>query len=171
MLLPSPGKVDQRSAAGRIKKVATAPDSKGLTQVVTEQMAGQLRRERQLETTRIKNDLVKAQVTIDKALTLLLADDIEADDYSKLKKQSERKIFELETELAVLSERTDIRPHIEDCLKVLEELPELFEESNAREKRQILRSILSEKLEFVEKVFQTLPLMKPCSWYTIPARL
>ena len=153
------GRISGTGVIERIGETTASPCSEGIAAGSGEKDGwGQLANETRTELKRIKTELQREQVRKDNALTLLLDSAIEADDYSKLKKQSERKIFELERELEELSHRTDISPHIADCIDVLENLPALYLKSDGEGKRRILCSMFSEKLEFVENGFRTLPL-------------
>lgn len=141
-----------------LKKLTPHPGIKFLLEAIYLDMSAAIKAESRKQINKIKEDLIKAQALIDKGLNLLTSDKIESDDYLKIKKQGEQKIFELQKELVNLSQQSVFSNNISSCLKVLEELPKLYEESNAEKKRLILGSMFSEKLVFHENNFRTLPL-------------
>lgn len=141
-----------------LHKLKPHPAVKELLKLVALNMTRELRQQTTRDLKRIKEELILVTREKEKALKLLLAESIEADDYSLIKNQSEQATFKLEKELADLSQLSGDNPMIEECITVLEDLPNLYASSTAEQKREILCSMFTEKLEFSKLGFRTLPL-------------
>ena len=107
--------------------------------------------------TRLQRDEVKqlsvqleeANKRLSKARDLLLAGDIEADDYRTIKFESEEKIHRLEAKLtASITETTDIEPLLNKAISNISQLDVLYANGSITQKRKIISSMFPEKLTF-----------------------
>lgn len=109
--------------------------------------------------TRLLNDEVKqisvqldeANKRLSKARDLLLTGDLDADDYSTIKSESEEKIHRLEAKLtASVTETTDIEPLLSKAISHISQLDVLYTRGSIAQKRKIHSSMFPEKLNFDE---------------------
>ena len=107
--------------------------------------------------TRLQRDEVKqlsvqleeANKRLSKARDLLLAGDIEADDYRIIRSESEEKIHRLEAKLtAPVTETTDIEPLLNKLVSNISQLDLLYVNGSIIQKRKIIGSMFPEKLTF-----------------------
>lgn len=151
--------VVESALKNELKKLKPHPAVKILIELYVKEQVDKIRKEGRARTIKIKEELDAAQEKNDKALNLLLEEKIASDDYSRIKKQNEQLIVKLEAEMVeIATNTTNTSPQIEGCINVLDRLPELYEKSNADQRREILSSIFSEKLTFTGEGFRTLPL-------------
>jgi site-specific DNA recombinase len=141
-----------------LSRLQPLPAVKVLLQAVIHEHEQQQRKHERVQIDRIKTDLTVQITRKEKALSLLLENNIAPDDYYLIKQQCEQKTFKMEEELASLSVHIQASTFLQPCLNVLEELPGLYEKANAEHKRQILGSILEQKLEFNGITYRALPL-------------
>lgn len=86
---------------------------------------------------------------VSKARDLLLAGDLEPDDYKIIKTESETKIRTLEEELLLLNEeREDISKYLKKCSYLLTNLSEIYLNSEIEVKRKIIGSMFPQKISF-----------------------
>src|SRR5690606_26777275 len=80
---------------------------------------------------------------------LLLAGDIEADDYRIIKSESEERINRLEAKLAAtITDSTDIEPLLNKAISNISQLDILYQIGSIIQKRKIISSMFPEKLTF-----------------------
>jgi hypothetical protein len=93
--------------------------------------------------------LEEANTRLSKAIYLLLAGDIEADDYRSIKSESEEKIHRLEAKLtASVTETTKIEPLLNGAISNLSQLDVLYTNGSITQKRKIISSMFPEKFSF-----------------------
>ena len=101
------------------------------------------------EVRRISVQLEEASNRLSKARDLLLAGDIEADDYRTIKSESEEKMHRLEAKLtASVTETTDIEPLLNKAISNISQLDILYTNGSITQKRKIIGSMFPEKLTF-----------------------
>lgn len=105
-------------------------------------------------------EIQKEMVTLEnrrvKARELLLTDSIDPDDYKSIKREADRRITQLEAQVALLSEQPlNIRPQLEQGITVLEHIDHWYSHSTTDARRQILGSIFPEKLVYDGTGFRT----------------
>lgn len=97
--------------------------------------------------------------TLTKIRALLLSDDIDIDDYKIMKSKCEEKIVRLEAELKELKSQTggknDLDEIVDEALKRLKKLPELYSNGDIEDKRYIIGSIFPEKWTIIENKGRT----------------
>ncbi len=106
----------------------------------------------------ISSQIVNLNNRLDSAREKYLEDRLDFEDYQIIKNESKKKIDELEMELQnqrLTRKNTDITSRLDQVLKVLPNLSHLYQTGDSETKREILCSILSEKLEFYENAFRT----------------
>lgn len=80
------------------------------------------------------------------------------EDYQLIKNESKKKIDALEMELQdqkMTGKNSDIRTKLDQVLKVLPNLSQLYTTGDSDTKKTVMCSIFAEKLEFQEKTFRT----------------
>jgi site-specific DNA recombinase len=94
-------------------------------------------------------DISEQNNSITKIRALLLSDDIDIEDYKIMKSKCEDKIVRLEAQLKELKDKagvsTDINAIVDEALKRLKNLIELYSSDNIENKRYIIGSIFLEK--------------------------
>lgn len=86
---------------------------------------------------------------LSKARDLLLAEDIDADDYRTIKSESEERINRLEAKLAVsITDTPNIEPLLEKAIAKISQLDVLYKNGSIVQKRNIISSMFPEKLTF-----------------------
>lgn len=80
------------------------------------------------------------------------------EDYQLIKNESKKKIDELEMDLQnqkLTGKNIDIRAKLDQVLKVVPNLSQLYTTGDSETKKTIICSIFAEKLEFQETTFRT----------------
>jgi len=101
------------------------------------------------EAKQLSTQLEEANKRLSKTRNLLLAGDIEADDYRVIKSETEEKINRFEAKLAVsVKDTTDIEPLINTAISNISQLEILYTKGSVTQKRKIIGSMFPEKLTF-----------------------
>ncbi|HEV8083723.1 MAG TPA: recombinase zinc beta ribbon domain-containing protein [Chitinophagaceae bacterium] len=101
------------------------------------------------EVTQLSAQLDEANKRLSKARDLLLAGDIEANDYRTINSETEEKIHRLEAKLtASVTETTDIEPLLNKVISNISQLNVLYSNGSIIQKRKIISSMFPEKLTF-----------------------
>ncbi len=101
------------------------------------------------EVTQLSTQLDEANKRLSKARNLLLAGDIEADDYRTIKSETKEKIHRLEAKLtASVTETTDIEPLLNKAISNISQLDVLYSNGSITQKRKIISSMFPEKLTY-----------------------
>jgi site-specific DNA recombinase len=101
------------------------------------------------EAKQLSSQLEEAIKRLSKARDLLLAGDIEADDYRTIKSETEEKINRFEAKLAVsVKDTTDIEPLLNTAISNISQLDVLYTKGSVTQKRRIIGSMFPEKLTF-----------------------
>ena len=97
----------------------------------------------------LNSQLNEANKRLSKARDLLLAGDIEADDYRTIKSESEEKINRLEVQLtASVMDTTNLEPLWDKAISNLSQLDILYTQGTVIQKRKIISSMFPENLTF-----------------------
>ncbi len=97
----------------------------------------------------LNSQLDEANKRLSKARDLLLAGDIEADDYRLIKSESEEKINRLEVQLtASVTDTTNIGPLWDKAISNISQLDVLYSEGTVTQQRKVISSMFPEKLTF-----------------------
>ncbi len=97
----------------------------------------------------VKVQLEETNRRLSKARDLLLAGDIDADDYRTIKSESEERINKLEVQLtASATDATNIEPLWEKAITSISQLDNLYINGTITQKRKIISSMFPEKLTF-----------------------
>ena len=101
------------------------------------------------EAKQLSSQVEEANKRLSKARDLLLAGDIEADDYRTIKSETEEKINRFEAKLAVsIRDTTDIEPLLKTAISNISQLDVLYTKGSVTQKRGIIGSMFPEKLTF-----------------------
>jgi site-specific DNA recombinase len=101
------------------------------------------------EVQQLKVQLEDANKRLAKARDLLLAGDIQADDYRIIKSENEEKINRLEVKLVSSSkDTTDVEPLLNKAISNISQLDVLYEKGSVTQRRNIIGSMFPEKLTF-----------------------
>ena len=123
----------------KIKKYVTALPK---LQLYKEVIASTFKLKTRLQRDEVKQlsvQLEEANKRLSKARDLLLAGDIEADDYHTIKSESEEKIHRLEAKLtASVTETTKIEPLLNGAISNLSQLDVLCTNGSITQKRKVL---------------------------------
>lgn len=91
-----------------------------------------------------------------KARKLLLKEAIDASDYKAIKAESEKKIMVLEAKLMDVAKNTNnIEALLNNAVKSLVTLDQLYKDGDVKKKRQIIGSIFPEKFVFDGSHYRT----------------
>lgn len=97
----------------------------------------------------LKSQLIEANQRLAKARNLLLAGDIESDDYRLIKSETEEKINRWEAKLtASATDTTNMKPLWDKAISNISQLEILYTEGTVIQKRKIISSMFPEKLTF-----------------------
>ncbi|HEY9260119.1 recombinase family protein [Chitinophaga sp.] len=108
------------------------------------------------EVKEITDQLNEAQNDIAKARKLLLKEEIDAADYKTIKGESEKRIMLLEAKLMDAAKNTsNIESLLDNAVKSLVTLDQLYKDGDVKKKRQIIGSIFPEKLVFDGSHYRT----------------
>lgn len=139
-----------------LKKYRTHPAVLALYRVVLEDVHKVANRSKTEELARIREELTALATKMKRARELLLAGDVDADDYRAIKQECEDGTLRLEARLAELSElQKDITPLIEKAVALLSRLDESYVAMSTELKRELVGSMFPEKLTFSESGFRT----------------
>ena len=111
-----------------------------------------------LQKKEISEQIVNLNNRLDRAREKYLQDRLDFDDYQIIKNESKQKIDNLEMALQnqkLSSKNTDIKVKLDQVLKILPNLSQLYATGDLDTKRIIVCSILAKKLEFQETAFRT----------------
>ncbi len=101
------------------------------------------------EAKQLSTQLEEANKRLSKARDLLLAGDLEADDYRTIKSETEEKINRFEAKLAVsIRDTTNIEPLLTTAISNISHLDVLYTKGSVTQKRKIIGSMFPEKLTF-----------------------
>lgn len=104
----------------------------------------------------LKAELDQTNIRLTRARNLLIAGDLDPDDYRKIKIESEEKINRLEIQLTTEStSMTSVEPLLNKAFSNISQLAALYEEGNTIRKRKIVGSIFPEKLSFEKNEVRT----------------
>ena len=108
------------------------------------------------EMQQLKVQLEEANRRLAKARDLLLAGDIQADDYRIIKSDSEEKINRLEVKLISATRITiDVEPLLTKAISNISQLDILYEEGSVTQQRKIIGSMFPENLTFDRFEYRT----------------
>ena len=108
------------------------------------------------EVKQVTEQLEECNKRISKARDLLLAGDIEADDYRIIKSESEERINRLEAKLAAtITDTTNIEPLLNKAISNISQLDILYQIGSIIQKRKIISSMFPEKLTFDGSRYRT----------------
>lgn len=97
----------------------------------------------------LKTEIETANERLGRARNLLVSGDLDADDYRKIKIETEEKINRLEAKLtAGNSKISNIKPLLNKAISHISQLSKLYEEGSTAAKRKIIGSIFPEKLTY-----------------------
>ena len=97
----------------------------------------------------LKSQLFEANQRLSRARNLLLAGDIESDDYRLIKSETEEKINRWEAQLAAsVTDTTNTKPLWDKAISNISQLDILYAEGTVIQKRKIISSMFPEKLTF-----------------------
>jgi site-specific DNA recombinase len=108
------------------------------------------------DTDLLKKQLKETDQRLTRARDLLIAGDLDADDYRKIKIETTDKINRLEVQLT--SQNISIKnvdPLLNKALSNISQLDKLYEEASTEGKRKIIGSMFPEKLTFEKKEVRT----------------
>lgn len=133
------------------------PDNavKQLYKLILQDVYQQQQKLKAQELQQIKAALVDIAARQNKALELLMADAMEADDYKTIKRDCEQKTFILEEKIAAFTSAADLQPLIDKSLSVLENVDQVYSSSNTLAKRNIIGSMFPDKLQFDGEHYRT----------------
>ena len=101
------------------------------------------------EAKQLSSQLEEANKRLSKARDLLLAGDIEADDYRTIKSETEEKINRFEAKLAVsVKDTTDIALFLKKAVSNISQLDVLYTKGSVTPKRKIIGSMFHGRLPF-----------------------
>ncbi len=130
------------------KYVRPLPKLQLYKEVISSTLKSKTRLQRN-EVTQLSAQLDEANKRLSKARDLLLAGDIEADDYRTIKSETEEKIHRLEARLtAFVTETTNIEPLLNKAISNISQLDVLYTNGSITQKRKIISSVFPEKLTF-----------------------
>lgn len=110
---------------------------------------------RQRELNRIKIDLTVQEEYKARIRKMLIAEQLDADDYRLEKQESEKKIIVLEEQMKNMVQGIDMLPQLEKAFDLLSTIDEAFEKNSTEWKRDFIGSMFPEKLEFTGTSFRT----------------
>ena len=130
------------------KYVRPLPKLKLYQEVIISTFKSKTRLQRN-EARQVTAQLEETNKRLSKARELLLAGDIEADDYRIIKSESEEKINRLEAKLtASITDTTNIGPLLEKAITNISQLDILYKNGSIVQKRKIIGSMFPENLTF-----------------------
>jgi site-specific DNA recombinase len=104
----------------------------------------------------LKTELEEIDKRLTRARNLLIAGDLDPDDYRKIKMESEEKINRLEAMLTVKNTTiTNVEPLLNKAISQISQLATLYNEGTTENKRKIIGSIFPEKLTFENNQVRT----------------
>ncbi len=121
---------------------------KQLYKLIFEDVYNQQKAARSSTLTKIKLQIADAQERQHKALNMLVADKMDAEDYRFIKSQCEQSVYKLEQELATIATASNIEPLLDKAIAVLDNIDTMYSSSNTEAKRKIISSIFPEKMIF-----------------------
>lgn len=101
-------------------------------------------------------ELEETNIRLTKARNLLIAGDLDADDYRKIKIETGERINRFESMLTTKdSNVTNVGPLLNKAISQISQLGTLYEEGSATSKRKIIGSIFPKKLTFENNQVRT----------------
>lgn len=143
------------SVVAELKKWKPNPAVKQLYKLVLQDVHTQQQRLQQEELQTIKSQLAQMAARQKKALELLMADKMEADDYKAIKRDCEQAAMILEEKMAGMAEIPNIQPLIDKGLDVLEHIDQAYTAGSTQVKRNIIGSMFPDRLEFDGEHYRT----------------
>jgi site-specific DNA recombinase len=108
------------------------------------------------DVSQLKNELDQANERLTKARNLLIAGDLDADDYRIIKLETEERINRLEVKLTSgIKGTANVEPLLNKAISNISQLATLYEEGTTARKRKIIGSIFPEKLTFENNQVRT----------------
>ena len=106
----------------------------------------------------ISSKIINLNNRLNSAREKYLEDKLDFEDYQLIKNESKKKIDALEMDLQdqkLTGKNTDIRTKLDQVLKVLPNLSQLYSTGDSETKKTVMCSIFAQKLEFNETTFRT----------------
>lgn len=138
-----------------IRKWKPNPAVQQLYKLVLQDVYAQQQKLERQQLTSIKEQLQQTNTRQKKALELLLADQLDADDYRAIKRECELTIMRLEETIAAMATAQNIAPLIDKALAVLENLDKAYSAGSTMVKRDIIGSMFPDKLTFDGEHYRT----------------
>jgi hypothetical protein len=138
-----------------LRKWKPNPAVKQLYKLVLQDVYQQQQKLQQQQLTGIKDQLQQTATRQKKALELLMADKMEADDYRSIKRDCEQQTLILEEKIASMVATQHIEPLIDKALQVLENIDKSYTAGNTMVKRDIIGSMFPDKLEYNGEHYRT----------------
>lgn len=130
------------------KYVRPLGDLKLYKEIIRDVYSGRTKSQRS-DVRQLKTQLDELSRRLSKARDLLLAGDIEADDYRAIKSETEEKANRIEAKLTAASGPSiDIEPLLDMAISNISRLDVLYEQGTVIQRRKIIGSIFPEKLIF-----------------------
>jgi len=143
------------SIVTELKRWKPNPAVKQLYKLVLQDVHAQQKKLQVQQLAAIKQQLQAVTDRQKKALNLLMADKMEADDYKAIKREAEQATFRLEEEISSLATGQNIEPLIDTALAVLENIDKSYTTGNTMAKRNIIGSMFPDKLQFNGEHYRT----------------
>lgn len=138
-----------------LRKWKPHPAMQQLYKPILQDVHTQLQKLQRQEQGMIKEQLQQAGTRQRKALDLLLADKMEADDYRSIKRECEQQVLILEEKITAMAIAQNIEPLIDKGLAALETIDQAYINGNTMTKRNIIGSMFPDKLQFDGEHYRT----------------
>ena len=147
--------VNERIAEEIQKYVRPLPFLELYKQAITSVFQNKTKYQRS-DSNQLTKELEETNIRLTKARNLLIAGDLDADDYRKIKIETGERINRLESMLTTKNSNvTNVGPLLNKAISQISQLGKLYEEGSATSKRKIIGSIFPEKLTFENNQVRT----------------